>query len=202
MSKIVGIWGNDGNTLNSPCLFSAKRKTITGCCKDWRSICFCFMSVLWEGGERWGSQMTDQSDTQLHRTILTHLCNPVRHFCRICLCVFVFYAFAWQPYLVALVWEIIFLLFLSIHLSFFLVVIGQGHTLTRFIHCFDGAVTRPFVVLPAPAHVCQHLIKKHRITIYFTSLPFSLVSYFLLSSKALKPQHPEVSIFPGECQIL
>ena len=29
-------------------------------------------------GERWGSQMTDQSDTQLHRTILTHLCNPVR----------------------------------------------------------------------------------------------------------------------------
>ena len=85
--KIMGIWGNDGNTLNSPCLFSAKRETITGCCKDWRSICFCFMSVLWGGGERWGSQMTDQSDTQLHRTILTHLCNPVRLlYLYLCIC--------------------------------------------------------------------------------------------------------------------
>ena len=79
MYKVIGIWDYDGKTLNSPSLFSAKRKTITGCCKDWRSICFCFMSMLWGGGERWGSQMTDQSDTQLHRTILTHLCNPVRH---------------------------------------------------------------------------------------------------------------------------
>ena len=109
MYKVIGIWDYDGNTLNSPCLFSAKRKTITGCCKDWRSICFCFMSMLWGGRERWGSQMTDQSDTQLHRTILTHLCNPVRHlYLYLSLC----NSFARQPYLVAHVWEIIFLLFL------------------------------------------------------------------------------------------
>ena len=155
--------------------------------------------------------MTDQSDTQLHRTILTHLSDFF-------ICVFVFvYLFSMllldNHTQLRLRWEIIILLFLSIHLSFFLVAIGQGHTLTRFIHCFDGTVTRPFVVLPGPMHVCQHMaqsvltpeMKNHRITIYSeskTSLPFSLVSYFLLSSKALKPQHPEVSIFPGECQIL
>ena len=45
------------------------------------------------GGERWGSQMTDQSDTQLHRTILTHLCNPVRLlylYFSLCICLICF----------------------------------------------------------------------------------------------------------------
>ena len=36
------------------------------------------MSMLWVWWERWGSKMTDQTDSQLHPTIPTHLSNSVR----------------------------------------------------------------------------------------------------------------------------